>query len=187
MNKAEIVANLFDTAEQAHALEVLREAAETGEPAPGLLRAFRAYVITPLEAWQDSATPGTEAADAATVLWFAARDVLERLRDGGLHAAHVAPFAGAWKRFHMVAGYDATLATAKASITAQRKRQKRKTWKGLDPAGREARDSQIVADYLAAVRKNSQLTINSFAEKYASTYNLKVRRTREIIEEAVGS
>ncbi|MFH7319772.1 hypothetical protein ACHHRT_04065 [Desulfurivibrio sp. D14AmB] len=73
----------------------------------------------------------------------------------------------------------------KYSRKQREKRQKRQTWAGLNTAGREARDEQILADYQGKVRKNSQLTINSFVEKYAARYSLKSRRMREILKAKV--
>lgn len=116
MKKTDIVFDLFDPSERDHAIAVLREAAETGDPAPGLTRPFKSYILAPLENWLQGARPGNETAEAATTFWFAARDVLERLRDGGLHLAHVNPLADAWLRFHVLAGYDQNLAFAVASV-----------------------------------------------------------------------
>lgn len=144
MKKTDIVFDLFDPSERDHALEVLREAAETGDPCPELIRPVKSYVQAPLESWLQGARPGNETAEAATAFWFAVHDVLERLRDGGLHLAHVNPLADAWVRFHLLAGYDGSLSAAKHSQvqSARASKPRKKTKELIMAAVRQTKGNQ---------------------------------------------
>jgi len=68
------------------------------------------------------------------------------------------------------------------SLTQSKKAKLPRSRDGMTPAERNKRDHEMISHF-----KRTHLTASSFAERYASKYNLKPRRVREILKKALGN
>jgi hypothetical protein len=81
-----------------------------------------------------------------------------------------------WLKDSMTPGMEAVKRVKKHGQTQSEKRQKRQTWKGLNPEQRAARNKKMVEHF-----KKTGLSKRSFAERHAAKYGLKISQIRSIL------